>query len=378
MKRTHYSIALVVLAVSAQVALADPLGTAFTYQGRLADGGQPANGSYDLRFILYDAEIGGSQQGNVLTNSAVAVSGGLFTTALDFGATVFGGDARWLEIAVRQHGTGGFVPLDPRQPLTPTPYALFASNTATIGGQSPAAFAPASGSSAYVARTGDTMTGALNLPGNGLTVGGYQLTASGGHVRIGAASLTTPLSVGADAAGGINVGNVPAGGTIFSASDGDPASTVLAVSRQAGNIIQFEPYSSGGGFAFSGGNVGIGTIKPLSRLQVIPSGPFDGISIGDVESVGATSLGLGVSSLLNGYADIQAARGASVGWGDIILNRQGGNVGIGTNSPAAKLDVNGAVRATGPINAAGGFILELRTDDPPSPATGQMWLRTDF
>jgi len=212
MKRTHYSIALVVLAVSAQVALADPLGTAFTYQGRLADGGQPANGSYDLRFILYDAEIGGSQQGNVLTNSAVAVSGGLFTTALDFGATVFGGDARWLEIAVRQHGTGGFVPLDPRQPLTPTPYALFASNTATIGGQSPAAFAPASGSSAYVARTGDTMTGALNLPVNGLTVGGYQLTASGGHVRIGAASLTTPLSVGADAAGGINVGNVAGAG----------------------------------------------------------------------------------------------------------------------------------------------------------------------
>jgi len=30
-------------------------GTAFTYQGRLTDGGSPANGGYDLRFSIYDA-----------------------------------------------------------------------------------------------------------------------------------------------------------------------------------------------------------------------------------------------------------------------------------------------------------------------------------
>src|SRR5512139_1162631 len=35
-------------------------GTAFTYQGRLAEGGQSANGSYDLRFALYDAATSGS------------------------------------------------------------------------------------------------------------------------------------------------------------------------------------------------------------------------------------------------------------------------------------------------------------------------------
>jgi len=29
---------------------ATPLGTAFTYQGRLSDGGAPASGIYDLRF----------------------------------------------------------------------------------------------------------------------------------------------------------------------------------------------------------------------------------------------------------------------------------------------------------------------------------------
>ena len=32
-------------------------GTAFTYQGRLQDTGEPANGTYDLRFTLFDAPI---------------------------------------------------------------------------------------------------------------------------------------------------------------------------------------------------------------------------------------------------------------------------------------------------------------------------------
>ena len=42
-------------------------GTAFTYQGRLADGGQPANGSYDLRFILEErwAELGPKLAGKI-------------------------------------------------------------------------------------------------------------------------------------------------------------------------------------------------------------------------------------------------------------------------------------------------------------------------
>ena len=34
------------------------MGTAFTYQGRLTDGGSPADGEYDFRFRLYDAASG--------------------------------------------------------------------------------------------------------------------------------------------------------------------------------------------------------------------------------------------------------------------------------------------------------------------------------
>src|SRR5256885_9414459 len=34
--------------------------TSFTYQGRLTDGGTPANGTYDLQFALWDSNSGGT------------------------------------------------------------------------------------------------------------------------------------------------------------------------------------------------------------------------------------------------------------------------------------------------------------------------------
>ena len=108
---------------------ASPLGTAFTYQGCLNDGGQPANGSYDLRFAVFDAVSGPSQIGGVLTNVATLVANGLFTVTLDFGPGVFTGEARWLEIGVRANGSpADFTTLSPRTPLTPAPYALLAGN----------------------------------------------------------------------------------------------------------------------------------------------------------------------------------------------------------------------------------------------------------
>ncbi|HEX5219292.1 MAG TPA: tail fiber domain-containing protein [Verrucomicrobiae bacterium] len=105
-------------------------GTAFTYQGRLNDDATPASGIYDLRFAIYDLASGGGQQGDAVTNLATAVSNGLFTVTLDFG-NQFSGSARWLELAVRTNGGGEFTVLSPRQPLNPTPYAMFAPNAGT-------------------------------------------------------------------------------------------------------------------------------------------------------------------------------------------------------------------------------------------------------
>jgi len=49
-------------------------GTAFTYQGRLNDGVNPANGNYDLQFTIYDTPIGFNTIAGPITNSAVGVT----------------------------------------------------------------------------------------------------------------------------------------------------------------------------------------------------------------------------------------------------------------------------------------------------------------
>ena len=105
--------------------------SAFTYQGRLTDGGFPANGNYDLQFALFDAAGGSNQIGQTQTVSNVAVNGGVFTLTLDFGATAFSGAGRFLEISMRPSGGAVFTPLTPRQPITSTPYAVRSLNAAT-------------------------------------------------------------------------------------------------------------------------------------------------------------------------------------------------------------------------------------------------------
>lgn len=101
------------------------VGTAFTYQGRLTDGGGAANGSYDLQFKLFDAAAGGSQVGATVTLADQAVTDGLFTVELDFGNTAFQGAARWLQVEVRPGADiGAYTVLSPRQELTPAPYAI--------------------------------------------------------------------------------------------------------------------------------------------------------------------------------------------------------------------------------------------------------------
>lgn len=110
--------------VAADVAV----GTAFTYQGYLDDGGAAADGLYDFQFALYDAAVAGNQIGGTQAVNAVTVNGGLFTVQLDFGASAFGGGALWLQIAVRATGGGAFTTLSPRQALTPAPAALSLPN----------------------------------------------------------------------------------------------------------------------------------------------------------------------------------------------------------------------------------------------------------
>ena len=117
MRMLRIVASIVVIAASAGIATAGG-DTAFTYQGRLLDAGEPANGLFEFEFGLWDAANGGNPIGvpQVLNNTPV--TDGLFTVQIDFGADAFDNSDRWLEIVVNG------VPLSPRQPITRTPYSI--------------------------------------------------------------------------------------------------------------------------------------------------------------------------------------------------------------------------------------------------------------
>lgn len=97
-----------------------------TYQGRLTgSSGSPLTGNYTMQFILYNAATGGT----ALFNSGqqtVSVANGLFTVSLPVPQSLFDGQALWLSINVEGQT------LSPRQPVTPTTYAMSLRPGATI------------------------------------------------------------------------------------------------------------------------------------------------------------------------------------------------------------------------------------------------------
>src|SRR5881227_2908777 len=121
---------VVMLAMSLGATTARAQTSSFIYQGRLTDGGTAANGNYDLQFGLFDSLSGGAQVGSTQTINTVAVSNGVFTVSLDFGANAFTGASRFLEISARPTG-GSFTLLTPRQQVTSTPYAIRSANASS-------------------------------------------------------------------------------------------------------------------------------------------------------------------------------------------------------------------------------------------------------
>ena len=208
-------------------------GTAFTYQGRLNDSGNPANAIYDLRFTIYDST---NQPGTLIagpiTNAATGVSNGLFAVTLDFGAGVFIGPARWLEIGVRTNGSvNAYQALSPRQSLTATPYAVTAGN---VTGVIPAGSLSGTYSNAVT----------LNYAGNSFTGSGAGLTSL-------SASQLTSGTVPAAALGnawqtGGNSGTSPTNGNFLGTMDNQPLE--LKVNSQ--RVVRWERNTNAPIFGF--------------------------------------------------------------------------------------------------------------------------------
>ncbi len=336
---------MLALAALATPALADPVGTAFTYQGRLKSAGAPANGDYAMVFTLWNdptATAGANQVGSAIefdglggNPAPVSVVDGLFTVTLDFGA-VFTGNALWLEVEVA--GT----PLSPRSELTPAPHAAFS--------------------------TAPWITAGTNIH--------YLM----GNVGIGTSNPAARLQVDD---GAIRVRN-----------NADNKNWDLAYDATS-NYFYVDEFGAARRFVIeNGGNVGIGTTNPDRHLVVkspisrnestwiqIDSGgvssQYSGLELMDrgaakwevgktpsnefyVEEPGVARRltiqpGTGNFQLTNdasisgvdqiiGFNDLRLAAD-STGGPDMVI-QPSGNVGIGTTTPGNKLTVAGIIETT--------------------------------
>ena len=104
-----------------------------------------------------------------------------------------------------------------------------------------------------------------------------------------------------------------------------------------------------------GGNVGIGTTAPLYPVVIAdrgPSGQEDrSLAIGNTNNTG-TFMFLGTSATTGGYSVIQSIATEGVSYGDLILQPNGANVGIGTNNPQYKLTVSSGTEDIGILTAS--------------------------
>jgi hypothetical protein len=289
--KTNRLITLLILTLSTlnpQLSTLFAQGTAFTYQGRLNDGANPANGRYDLKFGLFNASTNGTLvSSDYATNSATTVSGGLFTVTLDFG-DVFAGPGRWLEIAVRTNGGGAFSTLSPRQQLTSIPYAIratsanhatsadFANNAGHADSANNAGHADSANSASFAnnANSANTAIGATHATSadfaNNAGHADSASTASTANTANNANYATSAATAGsADSANNANTANFAnSAGTANSVAAANVSGT-LADSHLSGNVAL-----RSGGNTFNGtqiitnGSVGLATTSPGRMLQL--------------------------------------------------------------------------------------------------------------
>jgi hypothetical protein len=337
-------LAAILIALAASSVLAQ--STAFTYQGKLNNGGAPITAPYDFRFTLFNAASGGTQIGSPQCVDNVPVAAGLFTTTLDFGQQFTTAEDRFLQIEVRADpgltcaNPAGLILLGPRQPLTAAPIANHAKSAFSL--------AAPDGS-----------------PANAVFVD------NDGSVGIG---TTTPGT----AAPGTKLEVV--GGPILAANSGDQADLLWLASerswvfRQEGTgaaaALKLQSIGGGGNKSFivqTTGNVGIGTTTPTFKLDVsgnmrASDAQFADISAGNISAGISEFQGISSTGVLVGRQ--QSSNGVAV------LGTCGSSfntAAIGVRGVSLAGDANSfGVFAAGRLGATG--TKSFRIDHPENPA----------
>ncbi len=228
------------------------LGTGFFYQGRLKNGNRPASGVYDFRFRLYTAQNGGTQVGTPVTRSNVLVSNGLFAVVLDFGASAFTGETRWLQVEVKPGLVPGqYIVLSPRQPIYAVPYALTVRPGATVRTGSAEAYINYTQRSGFVYRayglygkggSGNSITWAYGVAGetnDGKAYGGIFLNNASNGAALYARSGSNSAP---DIILGSNSGNADDG--VIASAPNDSDSDIILRTNDA-VVIQLDADKSG-------------------------------------------------------------------------------------------------------------------------------------
>ncbi len=242
----------------AAAAVAAPLGTAFTYQGSLEDGGQKPTGVYNLRATLWTEAAGGAQVGPTVNLTNVDVFEGAFTVKLDFGAQ-FAGDKRYLQIAVNGPGDGAvYTTLSPRQELTANPYALHA-----LGG----AFWAAGASGSIF----NTNTGSVGINTNAPSTAYALHVVDGARTNAVWAQGSVAISKGSGDVGvGLRVTRSSSAGPILTSTSTEiDGSDIDAVGLLGDTSLRLNRNSTGNVLlAGAGGFVGVGQLLPEARFHM--------------------------------------------------------------------------------------------------------------
>lgn len=252
-------LSILFAALAATPCNAQPTG--FTYQGDLKSAGQPASGTFDMRFKLVDAPIAGLQIGATLCTNNVQVVDGEFTVSIDFGPQFVSTTQRFLEIEVRAD-TGldcsngvGFIVLAPRQAVAPAPLATHAKSAFSL--------AAADGSP----------SNAVIVDNNGRVGVGTASPTHSIHIANPEPTLALQDTDSSGASGGQQVGYVSfrdsanaERGWIGYGTIGDPNLSIVNA-RPLGDIVLS---------TFGGARIGIGTSTPTSTLHVAGTARVDG------------------------------------------------------------------------------------------------------
>lgn len=305
-----------------------PLGTGFTFQGRLLDDGVPKEGICDIRFKLFDAASGGTQVGVSDTVTNVTIEDGLFNATVNatnaFGSSAFTGQARWLEVLVAcPAGSGVYFVLSPRYPLGTTPYASGLRPGAVIDGSLP---------------NGDSL--AVHNSSSGGT-GLY----SAGHTY-GVEGVSTAGGIGVQGSGNTGVvGFGDAYGVMGTAADPNGYGIWGYTNSTSGSAIGIL------GEITSVNGTGVGVLGRAPFYGVIGEATDNGVAVSGQASTGLGVYGTGITGVLGSAAGTSGINYGIYGASNSASGYAGYFVNQSTNGVAIYAEGSGAGRLKSVLRA---------------------------